>query len=70
MPFRSWALIVACLALHAADLAHRIDSAVEQSPVARRASIGIRLVDLKTGKTLYGRNENLCLSEIRIRLIE
>ena len=39
----------------AADLQHAIDALLEASPVAR-ASVGIQVVDLKTGSALYSRN--------------
>jgi D-alanyl-D-alanine carboxypeptidase/D-alanyl-D-alanine-endopeptidase (penicillin-binding protein 4) len=39
----------------AADLPHAIDALMEASPVAR-ASVGIQVVDLKTGNALYSRN--------------
>ncbi len=39
----------------AADLQHAIDALLEASPVAR-ASVGIQVVDLKTGNALYSRN--------------
>ncbi len=41
----------------AADLAHAIDTLVDSSPLAAHSSIGIHVVDLKTGKPLYVRNE-------------
>jgi D-alanyl-D-alanine carboxypeptidase len=53
---RGAALILASLALHAADLAHRIDDVVDQSPLARRSFLGIHVVDLQSGKTLYAHN--------------
>jgi len=39
----------------AADLQHAIDTLMDASPVAR-ASVGIHVVDLKTGSALYSRN--------------
>jgi D-alanyl-D-alanine carboxypeptidase/D-alanyl-D-alanine-endopeptidase (penicillin-binding protein 4) len=39
----------------AADLPHAIDALMEASPSVR-ASVGIHVVDLKTGNTLYSRN--------------
>src|SRR4029079_18761582 len=39
----------------AVDLQHAIDALVEASPVAR-ASVGIQVVDLKSGSALYSRN--------------
>jgi serine-type D-Ala-D-Ala carboxypeptidase/endopeptidase (penicillin-binding protein 4) len=57
MLVRGAALILASsLALPAADLAHRIDEAVDQSPRARRSFVGIHVMDLQSGKTLYARN--------------
>ncbi|HEY6342230.1 MAG TPA: D-alanyl-D-alanine carboxypeptidase/D-alanyl-D-alanine-endopeptidase [Bryobacteraceae bacterium] len=56
MLVRVAALILASLALPAADLTHRIDEAVDQSPLARRSFLGIHVVDLRSGKTLYARN--------------
>jgi D-alanyl-D-alanine carboxypeptidase/D-alanyl-D-alanine-endopeptidase (penicillin-binding protein 4) len=53
-------LIAALLAgvCAAADLTDKIDALVEKSPAGTRATIGIHVVDLKTGKTLYARNDN------------
>ncbi len=42
----------------AADLTDKIDALVEKTPAGVRATIGIHVVDLKTGKTLYARNDN------------
>jgi serine-type D-Ala-D-Ala carboxypeptidase/endopeptidase (penicillin-binding protein 4) len=56
MLVRGAALILASLALPAADLTHRIDEAVDQSPLARRSFVGIHVVDLQSGKTIYARN--------------
>jgi D-alanyl-D-alanine carboxypeptidase/D-alanyl-D-alanine-endopeptidase (penicillin-binding protein 4) len=39
------------------DLAARLDQLAD-SPIAARASLGIHVLDLKTGQTLYARNEN------------
>ncbi|HXP85085.1 MAG TPA: D-alanyl-D-alanine carboxypeptidase/D-alanyl-D-alanine-endopeptidase [Bryobacteraceae bacterium] len=39
------------------NLAARLD-ALADAPIAARASLGIHVLDLKTGKTLYARNEN------------
>jgi serine-type D-Ala-D-Ala carboxypeptidase/endopeptidase (penicillin-binding protein 4) len=49
-----WALAAAA---PAADLAHTIDTLVDANPLAARSSIGIHVIDLKTGKPLYARNE-------------
>jgi D-alanyl-D-alanine carboxypeptidase/D-alanyl-D-alanine-endopeptidase (penicillin-binding protein 4) len=40
-----------------ADLPHTIDTLVDSNPIAAHAGIGIQVVDLKTGKSLYARNE-------------
>ena len=47
----------AALSASAADLPHVIDALVDQSALAAHANIGISVVDLKTGKPLYSRNE-------------
>src|SRR6266849_11208723 len=39
------------------DLDRRIDALVESSAIAKRASAGIHVLDLATGKTLYRHNE-------------
>ena len=39
------------------DLAPVIDRMIERSAVAERATIGVHVVDLRTGNTLYGHNE-------------
>ena len=53
---RSWAtLLLAVIPCAAADLPHAIDALMDASPVAR-ASVGIQVVDLKTGNALYSRN--------------
>ncbi|MCU1336386.1 MAG: D-Ala-D-Ala carboxypeptidase [Bryobacterales bacterium] len=55
---RAWAglfLILAAVPCAAADLQHAIDALVEASPVAR-ASVGIHVVNLKSGNALYSRN--------------
>jgi D-alanyl-D-alanine carboxypeptidase/D-alanyl-D-alanine-endopeptidase (penicillin-binding protein 4) len=46
------------LPIQAADLPHRLDSIIDTSPLAQHANIGIHIVDLKSGKPVYGRNEN------------
>ena len=51
-------LLFASLTCLAADLAHSIDTLVDSSPLAMRSNIGIQVIDLKTGKALYARNEN------------
>lgn len=55
---RILALLLLVASSQAADLPHRLDNAVESNPLALRSSIGIHVVDLRTGKELYGRNEN------------
>src|SRR5689334_21978803 len=52
----AWAtLLVASIPCAAADLTRAIDALLDASPVAR-ASVGIHVLDLKTGNTLYSRN--------------
>src|SRR5215472_2310042 len=50
--------ILAAAAMPGADLAHRLDAVVKSSPFARRSILGIHVVDLATGKSLYSRNES------------
>jgi D-alanyl-D-alanine carboxypeptidase/D-alanyl-D-alanine-endopeptidase (penicillin-binding protein 4) len=52
------ALVLAASVCRAASLTHTLDTLVDLSPLSDRASIGIHVVDLKTGKALYERNEN------------
>ncbi|MBZ5634997.1 MAG: D-alanyl-D-alanine carboxypeptidase/D-alanyl-D-alanine-endopeptidase [Acidobacteriia bacterium] len=53
---RFWAaLLLASIPCAAADLPQAIDALMGASPVAR-ASVGIQVVDLKTGNVLYTRN--------------
>ena len=53
---RPWTtLLLAVIPCAAADLPHAIDALMEASPSVR-ASVGIHIVDLKTGNTLYSRN--------------
>jgi D-alanyl-D-alanine carboxypeptidase/D-alanyl-D-alanine-endopeptidase (penicillin-binding protein 4) len=52
------AFILAAAAMPGADLAHRLDAVVKSSPFARRSILGIHVVDLATGKSLYSRNES------------
>jgi D-alanyl-D-alanine carboxypeptidase/D-alanyl-D-alanine-endopeptidase (penicillin-binding protein 4) len=53
---RLWAaILVTVISCAAADLPHAIDALMDASPVAR-ASVGIHVVDLKTGAALYSRN--------------
>jgi serine-type D-Ala-D-Ala carboxypeptidase/endopeptidase (penicillin-binding protein 4) len=46
-----------CCAASGADLAHTIDALVDSNPLAARSNIGIQVVDLKTGKPVYARND-------------
>ena len=55
---RTSPLILLAVASYAADLPHRLDSVIDNNPLARRSHLGIHVVDLKTGKPLYARNEN------------
>src|SRR5678809_1381850 len=48
-------LIAVMLPCAAADLQRAIDALLDASPVAR-ASVGIHVLDLKTGAALYSRN--------------
>lgn len=48
----------AAMAAHGADLSQSLDALINSSPLAARASIGIHVVSLTTGKPLYARNEN------------
>ena len=52
---RLWPLLLAAIPCAAADLPRTIDALMAASPVAR-ASVGIQVVDLKTGASLYSRN--------------
>jgi D-alanyl-D-alanine carboxypeptidase/D-alanyl-D-alanine-endopeptidase (penicillin-binding protein 4) len=53
---RLWpALLLAVIPCAAADLPSAIDTLMAASPVAR-ASVGIQVIDLKTGTALYSRN--------------
>jgi D-alanyl-D-alanine carboxypeptidase/D-alanyl-D-alanine-endopeptidase (penicillin-binding protein 4) len=55
---RTIVLLLAAAASYAADLAHAVDTLVDSSVVGARANIGISVVDLRTGKPVYARNEN------------
>jgi D-alanyl-D-alanine carboxypeptidase/D-alanyl-D-alanine-endopeptidase (penicillin-binding protein 4) len=55
---RATPLILLGLASYGADLPHRLDSAIDNNSLAQRANIGVNVVDLKTGKSLYARNES------------
>jgi D-alanyl-D-alanine carboxypeptidase/D-alanyl-D-alanine-endopeptidase (penicillin-binding protein 4) len=57
LPVRTIIFILAALALRGADLAHRLEAAVDSSRLAQHAGIGIHVVDLATGRSLYSRNE-------------
>lgn len=50
-------LVLGALACPCADLIHTIDTLVDLTPLSDRSNIGIHVVDLKTGKPLYERNE-------------
>ena len=53
---RLWpALLLAAIPCAAADLSRAIDALMQASP-AVRASVGVHVVDLKTGNALYSRN--------------
>jgi serine-type D-Ala-D-Ala carboxypeptidase/endopeptidase (penicillin-binding protein 4) len=53
---RVWAaLLLTLIPCAAADLSQAIDALMQASPAAR-ASVGIQVVDLKTGNALYSRN--------------
>ena len=53
---RAWAaLLITLIPCTAADLPQAIDALMQASPAAR-ASVGIQVVDLKTGNALYSRN--------------
>jgi D-alanyl-D-alanine carboxypeptidase/D-alanyl-D-alanine-endopeptidase (penicillin-binding protein 4) len=66
---RPWAtLLLAVIPCSAADLPRAIDALMRASPVAR-ASVGIDVIDLKTGNTLYSRNaERLYLPASNMKL--
>jgi serine-type D-Ala-D-Ala carboxypeptidase/endopeptidase (penicillin-binding protein 4) len=66
---RLWpALLLAAIPCAAADLPHTLDALMEASPVAR-ASVGIQVVDLKTGAALYSHNaERLYLPASNMKL--
>jgi len=52
---RPWAALLFAIPCAAADLTPAIDALMQASPVAR-ASVGIHVVDLKSGSALYSRN--------------
>ena len=52
---RAALVFFAVLGCPAADLEHRLDALVDSGAIASRASTGIQVVDLATGKTLYRR---------------
>jgi D-alanyl-D-alanine carboxypeptidase/D-alanyl-D-alanine-endopeptidase (penicillin-binding protein 4) len=54
---RAASLILIAGTSYAADLPHRLDSLIDNNPLSQRSNIGIEVVDLKTGKSLFGRNE-------------
>jgi D-alanyl-D-alanine carboxypeptidase/D-alanyl-D-alanine-endopeptidase (penicillin-binding protein 4) len=51
-------LLAGALLSFAADLESHLKALTEGSPLAARSTLGIHVVDLKSGKTLYARNEN------------
>lgn len=51
-------LLLSLVSCGATDLEHRIDALAESSGVAGRAFVGIHVVDLAHGRTLYRRNED------------
>ena len=55
---RNALLVLLAVASYAADLPHRLDSAIDNNPLAQSSNIGVHVVDLKTGKSLYARNES------------
>jgi D-alanyl-D-alanine carboxypeptidase/D-alanyl-D-alanine-endopeptidase (penicillin-binding protein 4) len=55
---RMAAFILAALAVRGADMAQRLDAAVESSPLAQHSTIGLHVLDLATGKALYSRNKS------------
>ncbi len=66
---RPWAaILLAAIPCIAADLPQSIDALMQASPVAR-ASVGIQVVNLKTGTALYSRNaERLFLPASNMKL--
>ena len=51
------ALIPLVCGVRAAELPHRIDALIDSNPLVQRANIGIHVVDLKSARALYARNE-------------
>ena len=63
--FSRWSLLASALVLivpaQPADLSQTLDALLDSSPVAAHSNFGIHVVDLKTGKPLYSRNEDRLL---------
>ncbi len=55
---RAAVLLLSLLTCSATDLEHRIDALAESSGVVARAFVGIHVVELASGKTVYHRNED------------
>src|SRR5277367_1642302 len=51
-------LLLSAWSYGASDLEHRIDALTESSGPLGRAFVGIHVIELKGGKTLYRRNED------------
>ncbi|HLH42520.1 MAG TPA: D-alanyl-D-alanine carboxypeptidase/D-alanyl-D-alanine-endopeptidase [Bryobacteraceae bacterium] len=49
-------LLVAAFCARGADLAQRLEAAVDSGPFAQHSTTGISVIDLGTGKALYSRN--------------
>jgi D-alanyl-D-alanine carboxypeptidase len=60
-------LLVFAGVLGAQTLASRIDRILVSSPQARQATWGIHVVDLRTGATVYSKNERQFFVPARIR---
>jgi len=58
MALRAAVLLMFALSCTATDLEHRIDAIADASGPAGRGFVGISVVELATGKTLYHRNED------------
>lgn len=52
------AILLLPLCLTAADVPRPLDTIIDSNPLASRSLLGIHVTDLKTGKTVYARNEN------------
>ena len=51
-------LLLLAISLHAADLDRRLDALLQSAPANARAFVGIHVVHLATGKTLYRLNDD------------